>query len=82
MTWSPITAFGKTVIVAADAAAERALQGVPPLTDTPRYIKYSAGWAARPADSRMTIWTGGSAASNAPTDLNLAVGDIWIPATA
>lgn len=51
------------------------------VSDTPRYIKYNSGWSARPSDARMTFWIGGAAASNAPTDINLQAGDIWIPAS-
>lgn len=52
-----------------------------PISGTPRYIMYSSGWAARPNDNRTTIYIGGSATSNAPTDINLKAGDIWIPAS-
>lgn len=53
------------------------------LNDTPRYVKFAAGvWPARGASARATFFIGGSLATNAPTDINLAVGDVWIPASA
>jgi len=53
------------------------------LNDTPRYVKFAAGvWPARGASGRATFFIGGSLATNAPTDINLTVGDVWIPASA
>lgn len=50
---------------------------------TPRFLKWSGtAWPDRPADSRMTFFIGGSATTDAPTDADLASGDVWIPATA
>lgn len=48
------------------------------VADAPRFLRYSAGWPARGGSSRVTIYIGGSAATNAPTDAVL--GDVWIPA--
>ncbi|HEX8226943.1 MAG TPA: hypothetical protein VF572_03685 [Candidatus Saccharimonadales bacterium] len=52
-----------------------------PLADTPRYLRYSAGWPDRPADTRMTFFLGGAASTNAPSDIDLQAGDIWIPSS-
>ena len=49
--------------------------------DTPRYIRYSSGWPARPVDSRMTFFIGGSSSTDEPSDINTTVGDVWIPAS-
>ncbi|AUI56782.1 hypothetical protein [Amycolatopsis sp. BJA-103] len=49
------------------------------VADAPRFLRYSAGWPARGSSSRVTIYIGGSAASNAPVDAVL--GDVWIPAS-
>ena len=51
------------------------------LADTPRFIVYNAGWAARPNDDRRVFYLGGATATNAPVDANLRTFDVWIPAT-
>jgi hypothetical protein len=49
------------------------------LADTPRFIVFSSGWAARAGDSRATFFIGGTHPTDEPTDVNLAVGDLWLP---
>jgi len=46
---------------------------------TPRYLVFNTTWPARPADSRLTIYVGGSSSTNAPTDA--VAGDVWIPSS-
>ena len=50
-----------------------------PLADSPRYLLFNGGWPDRPADNRATLFLGGAAATDEPTDLDLKTGDIWIP---
>lgn len=61
------------------SATQTALDAKAPLADTPRYLLFNTTWPARPADSRMTFFIGGDAATNAPADA--ATGDVWIPNT-
>ncbi|MEA5367718.1 hypothetical protein VA596_49865 [Amycolatopsis sp., V23-08] len=62
-----------------DARYDAAGAAAAAVADAPRYLKYASGWPARGSSSRVTIYIGGSAASNAPTDAVL--GDVWIPAS-
>ncbi len=71
--------------VTRSAAGVIAVEGVDltNVSDTPRFLKWTgAAWPDRAADSRMTFFIGGSEATNAPVDADLAAGDVWIPATA
>lgn len=61
------------------SATQTALNAKAPLADTPRYLLFNTTWPARPADSRMTFYIGGDAATNAPADA--VAGDVWIPNT-
>jgi hypothetical protein len=45
--------------------------------DAPRYLIFNVTWPARPVDSRMTFYIGGSPSTDAPTDS--IPGDVWIP---
>lgn len=60
-------------------ATQTALNLKADLAATPRYLVFNTTWPARPADSRLTIYVGGSSASNAPTDS--VSGDVWIPSS-
>lgn len=50
--------------------------------DAPKFLRYSGGWPARGTTSRAVFFIGGSAATDAPTDVNLAAGDMWFPGSA
>lgn len=60
-------------------ATQTALDAKAPLANTPRYLLFNITWPARPADSRMTFFIGGDAATNVPADA--VAGDVWIPNT-
>lgn len=60
-------------------ATQTALNLKADVAATPRYLVFNTTWPARPADSRLTIYVGGSSASNAPTDS--VSGDVWIPSS-
>ena len=53
------------------------LDALPQVADTPRYLMFNTTWPARPADTRMTFYIGGNAATDAPADS--IPGDVWIP---
>lgn len=60
-----------------DAAIQSAL------SDTPLVVKWSgSAWPARSATTRPVVFIGGSAATDEPTDIDLASGDRWYPETA
>jgi hypothetical protein len=46
------------------------------VSDTPRYLMFNTTWPARPADTRMTFYIGGTE-SDTPADA--VTGDVWIP---
>jgi hypothetical protein len=60
-------------------ATQTALNLKADLVATPRYLVFNTTWPARPADSRLTIYVGGSSSTNAPTDS--VAGDVWIPSS-
>jgi hypothetical protein len=49
------------------------------LSDTPRFLLFNETWPTRGSSTRATFFIGGNPDTDAPTDLNLAAGDLWIP---
>lgn len=48
--------------------------------ETPRVLLWTGdSWPDRPDDSRPTFWVGGDAPGDAPVDIDLVSGDVWIP---
>jgi len=50
-------------------------------SDAPRFLLFNAGWPARGTSPRATFFIGGSASFDAPSDINLINGDVWIPSS-
>lgn len=61
------------------SATQTALDAKAPLSDTPRYLIFNTTWPSRPADSRMTFFIGGAAATDTPS--GAVTGDVWIPSS-
>lgn len=53
--------------------------GITDLSDTPRFLLYNAGWPSRGTSPRATFFIGGNPDTDAPQDINLAAGDLWVP---
>lgn len=49
------------------------------LSDTPRFLLFNAGWPSRGNSTRATFFIGGDPSTDAPSDINLSAGDLWIP---
>ena len=49
------------------------------LSDTPRFLLYNGGWPTRGTSPRATFFIGGNPDNDAPEDINLAAGDLWVP---
>lgn len=79
--WDTLANKPAVIAAGADQTAARAAISATSSSDTPRVLLWDGdSWPARPADSRQTIFVGGNAPADEPTDVNTAAGDVWFPA--
>ena len=74
------TLTNKTINAANNALTNIGDAAISGTSSIPRVLRWAgSAWPDRPADSRPTFFIGGQAPTNAPTDADLAAGDVWIP---
>jgi hypothetical protein len=79
--WTGLAREGVHAAIGTEGSGGGSGGGSTDLSDTPRFLKFSSVWPARPNDNRLTFWVGGATATNAPVDVNLRTSDVWIPAS-